>query len=141
MDLDLINTVFPRRDFFRDALFSPLLEDAMWKRTPSKLVESANHYKYYVKAPNVSPENVNIKFIEDRIVVEVTSEEHKEGDEDKVHWNEWWSGTVTSGVSFPSGSVNHEKTTAKINNGVIEIFIPKAEKPDKENKVVNVKIN
>lgn len=111
--------------FFR--VNSPLFEDSVWKHTPSKLIESDRHYIYYVKAPHVSLDEISIRFIEDRIIVDMITEG------DNMHWDDYdtlfrfKNDAVSCGVSLQS-PVNHEKTTTKINNGVIEICIPKIEK-------------
>jgi len=108
-------------------------------RTPSvDIVDSGNEYKISAELPGVSKDEVEINLTENGI--EISSETKKETEEKKDEKNDVYLRRERSyskfyrAFTFPE-EVLPDKAEAKLENGVLEIKIPKKEVKEKKHKV------
>lgn len=121
-------------DQFTDilTLFDHPLVQAQWAKrssnttllTPADIIENDNLYSIHMDLPGFEKENIDISFHQGRLTVKGNRETVKEENENKYKSIERTSGSFCRNFSFPD-IVDSEKMTAKYENGVLEISIPK----------------
>ncbi|MDQ3870606.1 MAG: Hsp20/alpha crystallin family protein [Chloroflexota bacterium] len=76
--------------------------------------------------PGVKPENVEINVTGDTLTINGRTEEEERREEEGYLYREIRRGTFTRSVTLPS-DVNTENATARFENGLLTLTIPKAE--------------
>ncbi len=89
------------------------------RATPNELLVTA-------ALPGVKPENVEINVTGDTLTINGRTEEEERREEEGYLYREIRRGTFTRSVTLPS-DVNTENATARFENGLLTLTIPKAE--------------
>ena len=88
--------------------------------------------------PGIKKSDIEVK-VEDNILI-LNADRHidKSKTNEKFHYNERRFGTFSRSFKLPK-TVKEEKITAKLDNGVLLIVIPKSEDAVKSNRLITVK--
>lgn len=100
--------------------------------------ETPTEFQAIVDVPGIEKDDIKITFENGVLGVSAHREQEKKGEDGRWHWNERSSGTVSRRIALPE-NVDENRITAKTENGVLRITIPKLKK-DKENPKY-IKIN
>lgn len=121
-----------------------LLGESSYMRVPWDAVEDDECYKMRIDLPGFSKEEVKVQ-VEDGVLI--VKAEHKEEENQQQQQQEqqekmWWSTKRTHGkyrtrIALPESVVEATKVTAKLSNGVLEVWIPKIKK---EKQVLDVQL-
>jgi len=108
--------------------------ESMYSLAPRMdIFEEENHYFIKTDLPGLNKEDVSITVEKGVIKIEGESKEERKG---KCHQNERVYGRFSRAFSLPD-DIDASKIEAKMNNGVLELMLPKNEKA----KAISVKIN
>ena len=100
--------------------------------------ESSDAFMVSADLPGIEKSNIEVK-VEDNTLILVASRHIDKSDtKEKFHYNERRFGTFSRSFKLPK-TVKEEKITAKLDNGVLSIVIPKAEDTIKSNRLIAVK--
>lgn len=92
---------------------------------PLDFRETKDNYQVLVNVPGVKKENIDVDLEQQILTISVEKEvEGSSKDDEKVHWQERYYGKVARTVKVPD-DVDVSKITAKQENGVLEITLPK----------------
>ena len=96
--------------------------------------EGENEYRISAELPGVAKEEVGLDLIEGRLTISVRREEHTVSDEKRnyVHRERRLS-SMSRAVYLPEAK--HDGITAKLENGVLCVAIPKQEKAQRARKI------
>ena len=122
-------------DPFFDALFGKDTKATRHFAMKTDIFESENEYRLDVEVPGASKENIKLSFKDGYLTIEASVEEKAE-EGFKAIRNERLSGEASR--QFYLGEVDEEAISAKYENGVLTILVPKA-KPE-EPKPHNIEI-
>lgn len=115
--LDLIKTTNLFDDFFNKSYDT---------RMNTNIVESDKQYKLHIELPGFTKDEIKISLDEGNLIVEA----HKKAEEDKTEKNyihkEIFEGKLRR--VYKMGNVSIDTMKAKLDNGILEIIIPKEEK-------------
>jgi len=107
--------------------------------TPSvDINESNDAFMISADLPGIEKSNIEVKVEENNLILIANRYIDKSDTNEKFHYNERRSGTFSRSFKLPK-SVKEEKITAKLDNGVLSIVIPKAEDAIKSNRLITVK--
>ena len=107
--------------------------------TPSvDINESNDAFMISADLPGIKKSNIEVKVEENNLILIANRYIDKSDTNEKFHYNERRSGTFSRSFKLPK-SVKEEKITAKLDNGVLSIVIPKAEDAIKSNRLITVK--
>lgn len=112
-----------------DRMFAP--EDAWWPNREAfiprtDLIETAGRYEVTVELPGMKPEDVQVEFQEGHLVIHGTKREEKEEKDKTFHRVERRFGEFRRVVPMP-GPVNEGMVTARYENGVLRVAVPKTD--------------
>lgn len=122
---------WPLFDDFLDKFFNEdLVNDS--KIMAVDVVETENFFNIKANLPGIIKEKVKISLKENQLLIEASHEENKEEKSASVIRSERYSGKYQRYISLPD-NCDGEKIKAKLENGVLDIQIPKKEPiPKKE---------
>ena len=131
---DEINRLFefdswPENTGLFDRTFSPSLD----------VVEQDDEFTVSIDLPGVSEKDIDITVVNS--VLTIRGEKHGEKEENeksRYYRKETWSGSFQRTVSLPN-SVDAEKVEAGMENGVLNVHLPKREDAKPRRITVNVK--
>lgn len=127
--------LFDRDPFFRS--FEPLHLARLEKFIDSpraNLVEKEDHYELTMELPGFKKEEVEVAVSDGVLTVSAEHHEEKESGKDEKHLiHERNSSTMRRSFRFPG--VSAEDIKAKLDNGVLEVTVPKTEKTDTSKKI------
>ena len=120
-------------DFFRErggALGSELddwfkAERQILRPTPVEITESKDEIFVTAAVPGYTPEQIEVRVKDDRLVICGNAEVSKKTEEADTILREWNSNRFFRQFTLPS-DVDAEKVVAKLNNGMLELTLPKA---------------
>lgn len=133
----------PRREFrgFRRSIQNlvadilaqdPFVANNLWI-PPVDLIETEDAYLVSVELPGIHKDDVHIRIQDEKLTI---SGERKSQSHQLHHFRkESFDGPFSRTIALP-GPVDQSKVTAKYNNGIVEIALPKQEK----NKGKEIKI-
>lgn len=115
---------------FRDDLMTSFFDHSF---RPSKnlmaldLSENKEQYTIKANAPGATKDNVSVNFKNDILTISVETNQHNEKTDDGHHWHftERCYGKTTRKVQFPNGVVKSSDIDATVQNGVINLVLPK----------------
>lgn len=119
------------RDFFKRFFGDDLFGDFDTMMMPGGKAFSAdireNDNEYFVEAelPGVDRDNIEISLHDDVLTISAKKEENKENKDGKYIRRERFSGSVSR--SFYVENVDEDKISAKLEDGVLKIELPKAD--------------
>jgi len=138
------NRMFPTFPSFFDNLFSRDLMD--WNNSnfsstnttiPAvNIRENDELFLIEVAAPGLAKENFKVNLDRNRLIITSEQKEEKNGNETEYFRREFSYQSFERSFVLPVGTVDGDKITAKYNNGILLVTIPKKEevkpKPTRE---------
>lgn len=115
--LDLIRTTSLLDDFFKPTYKSHM---------NTNITETDEEYKLLIEVPGFKKDEIKISLDEGKLVVEASRKKEEEKKEKNYLHKEIYEGTLRR--VYNMGNVSIEKMKAKLDNGILEIIIPKEEK-------------
>lgn len=112
-----------------DSLFPEYIndEDISEKMAmPVELHEHENEYCVNAELPGIKKEDLDIDLDKNHITINAKKEEEKEEDEKHYKKSEFRYGEFSRTVYFPQ-EIDVEKTSAKLEHGILKIKVPKKE--------------
>ena len=107
--------------------------------TPSvDINESNDAFMISADLPGIEKSDIKVKVEENTLILSADRNIDKSNANEKFHYNERRFGTFSRSFKLPK-AVKEEKITAKLDNGVLSIVIPKAEDAIKSNRLIDVK--
>ena len=107
--------------------------------TPSVEINEGNDaFMISADLPGIEKSDIEVKVEENTLILIANRYLDKSDDNEKFHYNERRFGTFSRSFKLPK-AVKEEKITAKLDNGVLSVVIPKAEDAIKSNRVIAVK--
>ena len=100
--------------------------------------ESNDTFMISADLPGIKKSDIEVKVEENTLILNASRHLDKSDNNEKFHYNERRFGTFSRSFKLPK-SVKEEKITAKFDNGVLSIVIPKAEDAIKSNRLIAVK--
>ena len=100
--------------------------------------ESNVAFMISVDLPGIKKSDIEVKVEENTLILIANRHIDKSDNNEKFHYNERRFGTFSRSFKLPK-TVKEEKITAKLDNGVLSIVIPKAEDAIKSNRLIAVK--
>jgi HSP20 family protein len=91
------------------------------------IYETNDSFEIDVAAPGMKRENFNIQL--DQYVLTISSEvkEEKKNDQDQFNRREFYYGSFERSFALPENKVDGERISAKYNDGILHITVPKKE--------------
>tara|TARA_B100000886_G_C20364460_1_gene466686 strand:- start:649 stop:1086 length:438 start_codon:yes stop_codon:yes gene_type:complete len=107
--------------------------------TPSvDINESNDAFMISADLPGIEKSDIEVKVEEKILIINANRYIDESDTNEKFHYNERRSGTFSRSFKLPK-TVKEEKITAKLDNGVLSIVIPKSEDVVKSNRLIAVK--
>lgn len=140
-----IDTIFDdfRRSF--DVMIRPYFpfETKMQMPTvryaPIDFIDEGDHYKIHAELPGFTKENVEVQINSDGLSISAKKELEKEDKKKNFLHREREYSSIERAVHFPE-EVDPSKAEGKMNNGVLELKIPKREpKPETKTRKMELK--
>ena len=100
--------------------------------------ESNDAFMISADLPGIEKSDIEVKVEEGNLIINANRHIDKSDNNEKFHYNERRFGTFSRSFKLPK-TVKEEKITAKLDNGVLSIVIPKAEDAIKSNRLIAVK--
>jgi HSP20 family protein len=122
--------------FFNDEFFGPNRIDSMMSTSQEfgfDIQETENEYILEADVPGVSREEISIEYKDNYMTIEVSSKKESEETKDKYIRRERSQKMYRRSFSLENIVADH--ITAKLENGVLTINAPKAEKSDSVVKI------
>ena len=107
-------------------------------RPSVEINESNDAFMISADLPGIKKSDIEVKVEENTLILIANKHIDKSDTNKKFHYNERRSGTFSRSFKLPK-TVKEEKITAKLDNGVLSIVIPKAEDAIKSNRLITVK--
>jgi HSP20 family protein len=94
----------------------------------AELSEKDGAYEIQIALPGFEPKEVEVTATPSEIVVHAATKQEKKGEKDNVLWTEFGSSDVYRRFEVPN-SINVDKVTANIENGLLHIKAAQVSKP------------
>ena len=107
-------------------------------RPSVEINESNDAFMISADLPGIEKSDIEVKVEENNLILNANRNIDKSNTNEKFHYNERRFGTFSRSFKLPK-TVKEEKITAKLDNGVLTIVIPKAEDAIKSNRLIAVK--
>ena len=107
-------------------------------RPSVEINESNDAFMISADLPGIEKSDIKVKVEENNLILIAERYIGNSDDNEKFHYNERRFGTFSRSFKLPK-TVKEEKITAKLDNGVLSIVIPKAEDSIKSNRLIAVK--
>ena len=107
-------------------------------RPSVEINESNDAFMISADLPGIEKSDIKVKVEENNLILNADRYIGNSDDNEKFHYNERRFGTFSRSFKLPK-TVKEEKITAKLDNGVLSIVIPKAEDAIKSNTLIAVK--
>jgi len=106
---------------------------------PLDFIDEGDHYTIHVELPGFSKEEVDVQINNDGMTIRAKKDIQKEESKKNYLHRERAYSALERAVSFPE-EVDPTKTDGKMNNGVLELKIPKKEpKPETKPRKIELK--
>ena len=107
-------------------------------RPSVEINESNDAFMISADLPGIEKSDIKVTVEENTVTLIADRHIDKSETNKKLHYNERRFGTFSRSFKLPN-TVKEEEITAKLDNGVLSILIPKAEDAIKSNRVIAVK--
>ncbi|MCI1779946.1 MAG: Hsp20/alpha crystallin family protein [Bacteroidales bacterium] len=129
-------------DVFNDFFDNDWLEHANYSAPAINVKENKENYLIEVAAPGMTKEDFNIRLDEDNdLVITMEKKNDKKDEEKDTHYIrcEFSYSKFQQAMVLPK-NVNKEKISARVDNGVLKIFLPKykADEAKPDNKLISI---
>jgi HSP20 family protein len=107
--------------------------------SPLDLIDEGDHYSIHAELPGFTRENVDVQINNDSMSIRAKKESEKEDKKKNYLHRERMYSAIERSVHFPE-EVDPEKAEGKMNNGILELKIPKKEpKPETTPRKIELK--
>ena len=132
-----INSIL-RRSF--DSVFPEYVLEKETKglTIPVDIKEFDTEYKIRVEVPGIKKENIDIELNKSYMTVSAKKEEEKEEKIKKYHKTEFAYGNYSRTIYFPQ-EIDIAQSSAKLDNGVLCLTLPKAKSKEDETQKIEIK--
>ncbi|MFZ5969238.1 MAG: Hsp20/alpha crystallin family protein [Bacillota bacterium] len=120
-DIFDIETMF--EEFFSDTFFPSVFSNSGQMKVDIK--ENDNEYVVEAELPGVNKEDINLELLDERLTISVERNEHVNEERENYIRKERRYGSMSRTFIVPN--IDNEKVTAKFENGVLHVNIPKKE--------------
>ena len=107
-------------------------------RPSVEINESNDAFMISADLPGIEKSDIEVKVEENTLILIANRHIDNSDNNEKFHYNERRFGTFSRSFKLPK-TVKEEKITAKLDNGVLLIVIPKSEDAVKSNRLITVK--
>ena len=107
-------------------------------RPSVEINESNDAFMISADLPGIEKSDIEVKVEENTLILIANRYIDKSDNNEKIHYNERRFGTFSRSFKLPK-TVKEEKITAKLDNGVLSIVIPKTEDAIKSDRLIAVK--
>ena len=123
---------------FENRIQFPLSIESNFRMPLINITEDSKEFKIEAEIPGLNKEDINLSIIDD--ILEIKGESEKESEEEKKDFTrrEYKSSSYYRRFRLPD-NVDETKITADLNNGRLQISMPKLETEKKEKKIIEIK--
>ena len=132
IDLFDVDRVF--ENFFNDTVFPSHFSNSGQMRVDIK--ENDKEYILEADLPGVNKEDINLEVHDDRLTISVKKDEKEEEKKDNYLRKERRTSSMTR--SFYIESIISDKITAKYENGVLTLLLPKKEETKPKGRKIDI---
>lgn len=118
-------------DFFRDS--SVFDRNLMMDTFKLDIKETDQAYGIEAELPGIAKEEVSLDLVENRLTISVNREEQKDEEKENYIHRERKTSSMSRSVCLRDADM--EKATAKLENGILEVRIPKIEEAEKKKRI------
>lgn len=118
-------------DFFRDS--SVFDRNLMMDTFKLDVKETDQAYGIEAELPGIAKEEVSLDLVENRLTISVNREEQKDEEKENYIHRERKTSSMSRSVCLRDADM--EKATAKLENGILEVRIPKIEAAEKKKRI------
>lgn len=104
---------------------------------PVDIKEFENEYKIKIEVPGIKKENINIELQKNHLFISAEKKEEIEEKNKKYHKTEFAYGNYSRNIYFPK-AIDIEKANAKLDNGILNLDLPKLEKEEEIKKQIEI---
>ena len=142
-----MSTVMRRNQNWLPSIFNDLFDNAWMERTNAtapaiNVIEHEHDYCIEVAAPGMTKEDFSIQIDDDdNLVISMEKKEEKKEEQKNGRYlrREFSYSKYRQSIILPD-DVDRNKISARVNNGVLEVELPKLPAEAKEAKVTNIEI-
>ncbi|BAE85456.1 Hsp20/alpha crystallin family protein [Desulfitobacterium hafniense] len=127
-----IDSIF--ENFFNDTLFPAFYSQSGQMRVDIR--ENEKEFIVEAELPGVNKEDIQIDCTEDRLTITVQKTESTEEQKDNYIRKERKASSMAR--SFAIANIRHEEITAKYENGLLTVTLPKHEKTGPKGKKIDI---
>jgi HSP20 family protein len=120
--------------FFDDSLFSSILNTGRDFKVDIK--DNPNEYVVEAELPGIAKDQINIELKDDILTITVERKEEIQEERENYIRRERKYGTLSR--SFYVENIKNEDVTAKFNNGVLKIVLPKKENKQPKGRKIDI---
>ncbi len=137
------NYLLTNRDYWTDSLFDDFFGDSMFKTNNKHLMrtdikEDEDKYDLDIEMPGLTKDNIKISLENSYLTIEGTIEKKEEKEEKRCYiHNERYYGSMSRSY-YVGDNVKEEDISARFENGILHIEIPKLQKKDEEKKYIQI---
>jgi HSP20 family protein len=95
--------------------------------------ETDQAYGIEAELPGIAKEEVSLDLVENRLTISVNREEQKDEEKENYIHRERKTSSMSRSVCLRDADM--EKATAKLENGILEVRIPKIEEAEKKKRI------
>lgn len=130
--------IFDLRNFFDDFFSDSFMPAFFNSANPMKADIKENEKDYVIDAelPGVRKEDIKLEFRDDTLTIAV--EHNEQVDEERENYIRKERRYGSFARSFHVENVNHDGVTAKYNDGILTVTIPKAEEGKEKNRRIDI---
>ncbi len=130
--------VYPLFDEFVDKVFQENIkpEKEACGNLEMDIIESEKGFQILANLPGVKKENIDLSINENHLLLKAEPETEKFEEKAIIHRRERLCGSYQRSIILPENA-DKEGIKAKMENGVLNLFIPKKEKQEKKSININ----
>lgn len=129
------SSLFNYLDNFEKNFFNDFHSNISQFRTD--IIDNENHYLLQAELPGFNKEDIKIDLTDNLLTISAEHKEDKEEKKDNFIKKERKYGSFSR--SFDVSGIDVEKITAEYKNGILELQLPKQEKPIPPNRQIDIK--
>ncbi len=129
------------RPFFRSPIFDyvPMARLHSQSSAPAvDILDKEKSYEIAAEVPGMSPDNLEVKIVDDRLVIKGDKKDNWEKNEGGCHLSERHYGAFERSFRLPEG-IDLDKIEASLDNGVLTLVVPKGAAAQKQSIKIEVK--
>lgn len=142
-----MSALVKRNQNWLPSIFNDFFDNTWMERTNAtapaiNVIENDNNYCVEVAAPGMTKDDFNIQIDDDDnlVITMEKKDEKKEGQKNGRYLRREFSYSKFQQAMILPDDVDRTKISAKVNNGVLEVELPKLPEEEKKSKVTNIEI-